>query len=127
MSEQSTRLQDLRRADYKDASWKDKLIMNIFAKGEGVGNSIAGFFGFDDAFGTEMQQDLAALKFKPSDISSTDIEAGLNISGAEGGPERGGEMAAQSPAGNTSLGRFLALEEEPALKDTNYNKNNFNV
>ena len=55
---------------------------------------------------------------------------GAGVSG--GGQQSGGGMGDDLPGrlgmqmGGNSLGKALAIQEEPALKDENYNKNNFN-
>lgn len=116
--------------NYKDLGFFDRASATLSAKTEGWGNNIAGVFGFEDAFGTENEDLLARLKHGRSDDAGTSFQTGGNITGGSGGgetaPQMGGMGAGgQTPNQGTSLGRALALEEEPALQQENYNNNNF--
>ena len=116
--------------NYKDLGFFDRASATLSAKTEGWGNDIAGIFGFEDAFGTENQDLLDRLKHERSDDAGTSFQMGGNITGGMGGETQGPQMGGigaggQAPNQGISLGRALALEEDPALEQENFNNNNF--
>ncbi len=115
---------------YKDLGFFDRASATIAAKTEGLTRDVAGFFGVEDAVGTENKDLLSRLQHERRDDAGTSFQTGGNISGGSSGglqaPQMGGMGAGgQTPSQGISLGRALALEEEPALQDQNYNNNNF--
>lgn len=116
--------------NYKDLPWYDRVATTLSAKGEGLTRDVAGFFGLEDEVGTENQDLLDRLKHERSDDFASSFNTGGSITGGSGGGAPGAQMGGvgaggTSPNQGVSLGRALALEEEPALEQTNYNNNNF--
>ena len=114
---------------WDDLEWYEKAAANLSASTEGIAEGVAGIVGLEDEVGHDAQDRLAQLKYKRSDDAAKSTLGGA-ISGASGGGEvlpmagvGGGAQGASNEG--TSLGRALAVEEEPALEDTNYNNNNF--
>lgn len=114
--------------DFKNLSWGDRVASTMSAKAEGLTQGVAGLVGLEDSVGTENEDRLSALKHKSSDHAGSSFKMGGNITGGSSGgqpsPQMGG-MGGSSPNQGISLGRAVALEDEPALQQTNYNNNNF--
>lgn len=113
---------------YEDLPWYDRIGISLKAKGEGLLESGAGLFGLEDEVGTTNRDILAGLKHKVSDDYGTSFSMGGNISGASGGglPQGGGGgMPGATPNAGTSLGRAIAIEQDPALEEQTFNNNNF--
>lgn len=115
---------------FRDLPWYDRVASTLAAKGEGLTRSVAGLVGLEDEIGTENQDVLDRLKYERSDDFGTSFQSGGSISGAIGGetsmPQMGGVGGAgATPNSGISLGKALAIEEEPALEEVNYNNNNF--
>lgn len=116
--------------NFKDLSWGDRVAATLSAKAEGLTQGVAGFFGLEDAVGSENQDLLASLNHKRSDDFGTSFQTGGNITGGSAGGQTSAQMGGvgsggASPNQGISLGRALALEDEPALQQKNYNNNNF--
>lgn len=116
--------------DFKNLSWGDRVASTMSAKAEGLTQGVAGLVGLEDSVGTENEDRLSALKHKSSDHAGSSFKMGGNITGGSAGgqtsPQMGGAgVGGASPNQGISLGRALALEDEPALQQTNYNNNNF--
>jgi len=116
--------------NFKDLPWYDRVAATMSVKAEGLTQGVAGFFGLEDYVGSENQDLLASLNHKRSDDFGTSFQNGGNITGGSGGsqqaPQMGGiGVGGESPNQGISLGRALALEDEPALQQQNYNNNNF--
>jgi hypothetical protein len=84
----------------------------------------------EDSVGSENQDLLNSLNHKRSDDFGSSFQSGGNITGGSGGsqqsPQMGGVgVGGESPNQGISLGRAVALEDEAALQQTNYNNNNF--
>jgi len=113
--------------NFKDLPWYDRVATTMAAKTEGLTKGVAGFFGLEDSVSSENENLLDRLKHERSDDSGTSFQMGGNVTGGNGGypgtetPQGAGVVSNQG----TSLGRALAMEEEPALEQTNYNNNNF--
>lgn len=71
---------DPSKQSYESLPWYDRAATTIGAKLEGVGNSAAGLLGFEDAFGTELQDAESALKYKRSDSVGSSLANSGNIS-----------------------------------------------
>jgi hypothetical protein len=118
------------KKNFKDLSWGDRVATTMASKAEGLAQGVAGFFGLEDYVGSENQDLLANLNHKRSDNFGISFQSGGNITGGSAGgqtsPQMGGAgVGGASPNQGISLGRALALEDEPALQQTNYNNNNF--
>ena len=116
--------------NFKDLPWYDRVATTLAAKTEGLEKGVAGFFGLEDYVGTENQDLLDSLQHKRADDFGSSLQMGGNITGGAGGgaqsPQMGGVgVGGQTPNQGISLGKALALEEDPALEQTNYNNNNF--
>ena len=118
--------------DYAPSSFtdeKDKMKSDIAQKGSSSGWDW-GVFGGGSQVGKiydKFVNDHPDLK----DSAGSSLEMGAGVSG--GGEQSGGSQFGDNlpgrlgmQMGGNSLGKALALEEDPALKDENYNKNNFN-
>jgi len=112
---------------FKDMPWYDRVATTMASKTEGLTKNVAGFFGLEDSVGSENQDLLSRLQHERSDESGTSFQMGSNITGGSGGSSGTAMNAPGTALSNqgTSLGRALAMEEEPALDQTNYNNNNF--
>lgn len=118
------------KKNFKDLSWGDRVAATMSAKAEGLAQGAAGFIGLEDAVGSKNQDLLASLNHKRSDDYGTSFQTGGNITGGSPGGLPSAQMGGvgvggESPNQGISLGRALALEDEPALQQTNYNNNNF--
>ena len=118
------------KKNFKDLPWYDRVAATMSAKAEGLTQGVAGFFGLEDSVGSENQDLLASLNHKPSNDFGTSFQSGGNITGGSAGGQPSAQMGGvgvggESPNQGISLGRALALEDEPALQQQNYNNNNF--
>ena len=113
---------------YEDLPWYDRAGATLKATGEGLLEGAAGLVGLEDEVGHENQDILAGLKHDAEDDYGTSFNTGGSITGGSGGKSPQGQAggAMGEPTSGSSLGRALAVEQEPALEGQNYNNNNFN-
>lgn len=112
--------------EWDDMAWYEKAALTVGSKLEGLQEGVAGFFGLEDYVDTSLSDTLETSKFGPEKFVGTSLQTGGNISGEGVSRQPGGQGAAGTSSSGTSLGRQLALEEEPALENDNINENNFN-
>ena len=111
---------------WEDTPWYDRMATTIKSKAQGVMNTPLEWMGLDDYTNTSAQDHINQLKYKPTDDAVTSFDAGLSTAlGEELKASKGGssDMGAQPQQG--SLGRAVALEQDPVLDQPIDNYNNF--
>ena len=107
------------KKSYKELSWYDKAAATISAKTEGLERGAAGIFGLEDYVGTEKQDLLARLKHKNEDDAGTSYQVGSQITGGGEQQDNQAGVSGQMPSEGYSLGRRIAMEDDPALQNFN--------
>lgn len=104
---------------FKDLPWYDRAAATISAKTEGLEKGVASFFGLEDEVGSEKEDLLASLKHQRDDEAGTSYQVGSQITGAGGSQGAQEGVSGQIPSAGYSLGRRIAMEDDPALKNFN--------
>ena len=110
---------------WEETPWYDRLATTIKAKGQSLLNTPLEWLGLDEYKNTSAQDRINELKYKEGENAVGNFDAGLSV---PLGQEKQGQEAPQggfASGQEGSLGRAIALENDPVLDLPNDNFNNF--
>jgi hypothetical protein len=110
---------------WEETPWYDRLATSIKAKGQSLINTPLEWLGLEDYTNTSAQDRINTLKYKEADNAVGNFDAGLAI--ALGQEKQRQEVPQEGVAAGDqgSLGRAIALENDPVLQQPVDNFNNF--
>ena len=110
---------------WEETPWYDRLATSIKAKGQNLLNTPLEWLGLDEYKNTSAQDRINELKYKEGENAVGNFDAGLAIALGQEKQRQEAPPGGVAAGDEGSLGRAIALENDPVLQQPNDNFNNF--